>query len=211
VRRHTTRKIIEPANRVGASDLVPGADDVLSVTTVVLFVVTAGCGPHRTPMREPSFTPSPALVSAPPPVRRLYEDLPVAIQPSAEEPDPIANRSLDDLNRDSPLRTLFFRVDSADLDDVARATAAANAELLKRYSGWVISVEGHCDERGTSEYNVALGMRRALAAKIYLISLGIDADRIHTVSFGKEFPLIEGHNEVAWSKSRRTQFVITSK
>jgi peptidoglycan-associated lipoprotein len=184
---------------------------VLSVGVVLFVIVTVGCAAHHAAIREPSFPPSQAIAAAPPPVRHLYEEMPVAARPSAEEPDPIANRSLDDLNRDSPLRTVFFPVDSADLDDVARATASANAELLKRYSGWVISIEGHCDERGTSEYNIALGMRRALTLKGYLVSLGIGADRIYAVSYGKEFPLVEGHNEKAWSKSRRAQFVITSK
>jgi hypothetical protein len=108
---------------------------VLSVGVVVVVIVTAGCGPHRAAIRDPSFSPSQAIAAAHPPIRRVYEDVPVAAQPSAEEPDPIANRSLDDRNRDSPLRTVFFPVDGADLDNVARATASANAELLKSIRG----------------------------------------------------------------------------
>ncbi len=87
----------------------------------------------------------------------------------------------------------------------------ANAEVLKTYRTWVITVEGHCDERGTAEYNLALGDRRALAAKNYLVSLGIPADRIRTVSYGKEFPFDPGHVESAWVKNRRAHSMLTSK
>jgi peptidoglycan-associated lipoprotein len=82
---------------------------------------------------------------------------------------------------------------------------------LKKYPSWIVTVEGHSDERGTAEYNLALGERRAVAVKTYLVSLGISPDRIRTVSYGKEFPFDPGHNEEAWSKNRRGHFVITSK
>jgi peptidoglycan-associated lipoprotein len=94
---------------------------------------------------------------------------------------------------------------------MGRATAQANADLLKKYPTWVVTVEGHCDERGTAEYNLALGERRSVAVKTYLVSLGIPPDRIRTVSYGKEFPFDPGHNEDAWAKNRRAHFVITSK
>ena len=84
-------------------------------------------------------------------------------------------------------------------------------EVLKKYRTWVITIEGHCDERGTAEYNLALGEKRALAAKTYLVSLGVPADRLRTVSYGKEFPFDPGHDEGAWSKNRRAHFVVTSK
>ena len=120
-------------------------------------------------------------------------------------------RSLDELNRNSPFKPVFFDLDSAELDDPGRAIVGGNAELLKKYSAWVITVEGHADERGTAEYNLALGERRAVAVKTYLISLGVAPDRVRTVSYGKEFPFDPGHNEAAWSKNRRAHFVITSK
>ena len=82
---------------------------------------------------------------------------------------------------------------------------------MKKYPTWVITVEGHADERGTAEYNLALGERRAVAARTYLLSLGIAADRIKTVSYGKEFPFDPGHDESAWSKNRRAHFVVTGK
>ena len=86
-----------------------------------------------------------------------------------------------------------------------------NADILKRNLGWVITIEGHCDERGTAEYNLALGERRALAAKNYLISLGITDARVKTVSYGDEFPFDREHTDDAWSRNRRAHFVISSK
>jgi len=87
----------------------------------------------------------------------------------------------------------------------------ANAEVLKKYPTWAVTIEGHSDERGTAEYNLALGERRALAAKTYLVSLGIPADRLRTVSYGKEFPFDPGHDEAAFKKNRRGHFVVTAK
>ena len=87
----------------------------------------------------------------------------------------------------------------------------ANAAVLKKYPTWVVTIEGHCDERGTKEYNLALGERRAVAARTYLISLGLDANRLRTVSYGSEFPFDPGHEEPAWHRNRRAHFVITAK
>ena len=112
---------------------------------------------------------------------------------------------------DSPLKPVFFAYDSDELDDAARQILTANAEVLKTYPTWVVTIEGHCDERGTAEYNLALGDRRALAAKNYLVSLGIPADRLRTVSYGKEFPFDPGHDEAAWAKNRRAHFMLTVK
>ncbi len=126
-------------------------------------------------------------------------------------PDPMAEAAIEVINRNSPLKAVFFAYDSDALDDTARSTMAANAEVLKKYSTWVITVEGHCDERGTAEYNLALGDRRALAVKNYLVSLGIPAERIGTVSYGSEFPFDPGHDEQAWAQNRRAHFMLTSK
>ncbi len=125
--------------------------------------------------------------------------------------DSVAGKSLDDLNRDSPLRPVFFEYDSSDVNDAGRAILQANAGVLKKYPSWVITIEGHCDERGTAEYNLALGERRAVAARTYLISLGVDANRLRTVSYGSEFPFDPAHQETAWSRNRRAHFVITAK
>jgi peptidoglycan-associated lipoprotein len=180
---------------------------------LVALIVTA-CARRQPPVARPMPPPAapPATASVPPPVpppEPVNEPLPVPAQPLADES--ISNRSLDDLNRDSPLQPVFFALDSSDLDDAGRAVVTANAALLRRNPTWVIMVEGHCDERGTAEYNLALGERRAVAVRAYLVSLGIPPGRVTTVSYGNEFPFDPGHDEGAWSRNRRAHFVITSK
>ena len=187
----------------------------ISVVLLVAVIAIAGCNRRRTPVAAPTAPPStttapPPIAAAPaPPPTRVDDALPVPAQPALAD-DAIANRSLDELNRNSPLRPVFFGVDSAELDDAGRAAASANAEVLKKYPRWVVTIEGHCDERGTPEYNLALGERRAAAVKTYLVSLGIEADRIRTVSYGKEFPFDPARTEEAYAQNRRGHFVITS-
>ena len=147
------------------------------------------------------------LTSAPP--TPVAEPRPVPPEPVAE--DPIASRDIGDINKNSPFQPVFFALDSSEIDSKAQQALNANAEIMKKYPTWVISVEGHTDERGTAEYNLALGERRAMSARTYLVSLGISGDRLRTVSYGKEFPFDPGHDEAAWAKNRRAQFVLTSK
>jgi len=187
---------------------------VLRALALVALVLTMACAKKTPPVTTapPPVSVPPAASAAPPAPpapQRVDDALPVPAQPLAE--DTVGGRSLDDLNRDSPLKPAFFPLDSSDLDSEGRAVVSANAELLKKYPTWMITVEGHCDERGTAEYNLALGERRAVVVKTYLASLGISPDRIRTVSYGKEFPFDPGHTEAAWSKNRRAHFVITSK
>lgn len=181
---------------------------------LLMVVVVAACAKKQAPVARTAPPPSapPAVTTpspAPAPPQRVDESLPVPQQPLAE--DEIGNRSLDDLNRESPLKPAFFPLDSAELDDTGRAVVQANAEILKKYPTWQITIEGHCDERGTAEYNLALGERRAVAVKTYLVSLGVSPDRLRTVSYGKEFPFDPGHTEDAYSQNRRAHFVITAK
>ena len=124
--------------------------------------------------------------------------------------DPFAGQPPDVINRSSPLKPVFFAYDSDQLDDVARQTLTEDAQVLKKYPTWRISIEGHSDERGTAEYNLALGERRALSARSFLLSLGIAGDRCSTVSYGKEFPFDPGHDESAWFKNRRAHLVVTA-
>lgn len=119
--------------------------------------------------------------------------------------------TLEELNSTAPLDPVFFDYDKADLRDEARATLQKNAGYLKRFSSTRVNVEGHCDERGTNEYNLALGERRAAAVRDYLISLGIGANRLATVSKGEESPFCADHNEGCWSHNRRGHFIFTAK
>ncbi|NOT25333.1 MAG: OmpA family protein [Acidobacteria bacterium] len=156
-----------------------------------------------------SETPESVTPAGPPPPARV-EDTPVRESEVITE-DGISTRDLEDLNRNSPLQPVFYGLDSSELDETGRAIVTSNAQVLKKYPGWAITVEGHCDERGTAEYNLALGELRAIAVKNYLVSLGIAPARILTVSYGKEFPFDSGHHDAAWAKNRRAHFVITSK
>ena len=109
------------------------------------------------------------------------------------------------------LKDIHFDFDKYDIRPGDADILRENAALLTKNATLKIQIEGHCDERGTIEYNLALGERRANSAKNYLISLGIKADRISTISYGKEKPLDPGHNEEAWTKNRRGHFIILSK
>ena len=103
---------------------------------------------------------------------------------------------------------VFFDFDKAVITAAAEKTLKRQAAWLKQYAGATVTIEGHCDERGTREYNLALGERRATAAKNYLVALGVEASRIATISYGKERPDALGHNEAAWSQNRRGVTVV---
>jgi peptidoglycan-associated lipoprotein len=102
----------------------------------------------------------------------------------------------------------LFDYDSYSLREDARAALDKNAALLRSNAGVNVTIEGHCDERGTAEYNLALGEKRAQAARDYLVAAGIDAGRLQTVSYGKERPVDAGHDEAAWARNRRAQLVV---
>ncbi len=112
---------------------------------------------------------------------------------------------------EGPLRDIHFAFDSADLDEGARSTLRENANWLKDHARAKAEIEGHCDERGTVEYNLALGTKRASAAKEYLVALGIPADRLTTISYGEELPLCHDHNEDCWQRNRRDHFVVVGE
>jgi peptidoglycan-associated lipoprotein len=105
------------------------------------------------------------------------------------------------------LGDIFFNFDSSALSTEAQEQLKQNAAWLKSHAGQSATIEGHCDERGTDEYNVALGERRAVSAKQYLVTLGVGDSKLTTVSYGKERPFDPGHNEEAWAKNRRDHFV----
>ncbi|MBI5179656.1 MAG: peptidoglycan-associated lipoprotein Pal [Nitrospinae bacterium] len=104
------------------------------------------------------------------------------------------------------LDRIYFDFDKFDITAPSRETLAKDAGIIKANPGVKVVIEGHCDERGTSEYNLALGERRASAAKKYLVSLGVDESRLYTISYGEEKPADAGHNEAAWAKNRRVQY-----
>lgn len=109
------------------------------------------------------------------------------------------------------LQTVFFAYDSSSLSSDARSTLESNVAFLKNNPAVEIQVEGHCDERGGVQYNLALGERRAKAVRDYMVAMGVSASRVTTISFGKERPLAFGHDDSAWGQNRRANFVVTSK
>jgi len=182
---------------------------------VLVTIGSAACHKKVQPVARPTPPPPDTVAStssssrppAPPePVRE-----PVLVPPEPIRSDNISASSLEELNKQSPLKPVFFEYDSSELTQEGIAVLNENAAALKRNATWTVTIEGHCDERGTPEYNLALGERRAVAARTYLVSLGISADRLRTVSYGKEFPFEPGHDEGSYIKNRRAHFVITAK
>ena len=108
----------------------------------------------------------------------------------------------------APLLPVYFDFDKSNIKAEQRDRLEKNAAMLKQNQSYRIRIEGNCDERGTSEYNMALGERRAQSAKKYLVNLGIHKDRMHTISYGEEKPLLHGHDEYSWAQNRRDDFVI---
>jgi len=121
----------------------------------------------------------------------------------SREAAPVVDRS-----GESPLASIYFDYDRFALRGDAQGTLRSNAQMLRDNPSWQIQVEGNCDERGSDEYNLALGKKRAEAAKAYLVDLGIDSSRISTISYGEENPAAQGSNETAWAKNRRDDFVL---
>jgi peptidoglycan-associated lipoprotein len=187
----------------------PGAALVLVLT---MALGAAACRRDEPPVARPTPPPPSSTDAASrPPTPPSPVGEPRSVPPEPLSDDRIASASLDELNRNSPLRPVFFAYDSSELTPEARTTLDETAEMLRKYAGWAITIEGHTDERGTAEYNLALGERRAVTAQAYLVSLGIPANRLRTVSYGKEFPFDAGNSEESWSKNRRAHFVITAK
>jgi peptidoglycan-associated lipoprotein len=183
---------------------------------VVAFAAAAACG-RKPPVAQPgpATTPPPATTpTAGPPAGPTTPPTPPSVPSEpAITSNPYDKMTLDEINDParSPFKPVFFEYDSDQLNDTARQVLQENARVLKENATFIITIEGHADERGSPEYNLALGERRALATKSFLVSLGVGGDRLQTVSYGKEFPFDPGHTEEAWFKNRRAHFMVTKK
>jgi len=153
----------------------------------------------------PAVTPPPPAVEPPPPA--LAPPVP-AVAPPAPPVAPAAPVAAREAEKEPPLGDIFFDYDQSLIRPDAKKTLDKNVEWLRGNSTPSLILEGHCDERGTQEYNLALGQRRAKAAQDYLVASGIDEKRIKTISYGKERPFVVGHDESAWQWNRRTHFVL---
>ena len=189
-----------------------------ALVALSLAVMVSACGKKKPPVAAP--TTPPVVIQDQPAVPQPSQPRPTPPEPPRMPPEPvvstlpsddISTKSIDDINKAQVLKPIFFALDSDQIDALGQQVLVENAATLKKYSTWTITIEGHTDERGTPEYNLALGERRALSAKNALAALGISADRVKTVSYGKEFPFDPAHDESAFSKNRRAHFVVTAK
>lgn len=172
-------------------------------TLFLLLVISAlGCA-KKAKVPPPPPPPPPPVQEEAPPVEEKMKTL-------EEEPD-IMSYDLQKLNEMGLLKDIFFDFDKYDIRPDQKPRLDENVQTLKKYPNLRILIEGHCDERGSNEYNMALGWKRANTVKDYLIANGIDASRIETISYGEERPFALCHNETCWSQNRRAHFVIIAK
>ena len=172
-------------------------------TTPILLAATAlvalaGCSKKRPEVLPPAPVDNGALGGPPPPAGGPVGD---AVLPGSNA----------DFVRSVQSNTVNFGLDQYDIDSTARGILDGQAEWLARNPQARITIEGHCDERGTREYNLALGDRRANAAKNYLAARGVDAGRISTISYGKERPLALGSDETSWAQNRRAVTIVVGQ
>jgi peptidoglycan-associated lipoprotein len=178
---------------------------------VLAALVLAGAACHKdkpiTPVPRP--TPTPVVVPANPTPAPTPRDMtPV---PETSEYERIRQTPIDEIDRMGLLGDVYFDYDQADLREADRSALVRNGETLKKFDFLIVTLEGHADERGTIEYNLALSDRRARVAYDYLISVGIAANRIKAVAYGKEIPVCSESNEDCWQRNRRAHFAVTGK
>lgn len=185
---------------------------------VVLLAVTAAglaaCGKKPAPQAPAPPPPTPEVVRPtptppPPPPAATPKPTPPPAPRVPTEDEIFAKKTLEELSGE--LGVVLFDYDKAELTDAGRATLQKNADWLRRWTSTRVMIEGHADSRGTNEYNLALGERRASVTREYLVGLGIPAARITIVSKGEEAPLCRDEAESCWSQNRRAYFVVTAK
>ena len=180
--------------------------------SAALAVAAAGCHkkvPQAAPAPPPPPPPAAPRTPPPPPPPPPPAAAP-APRPLSEE-EIFARKSVDQLNAERPMDDVFFDLDKSVVREDARPALQKDADWLKKWASVQVTLEGHCDSRGSSEYNLGLGSRRATAVKDYLISLGVPTGRVTVVSKGKEQPFCNEADESCWQQNRRGHFVITGK
>src|SRR5215210_2716095 len=155
--------------------------------------------PVQSEPTRPANPPPPPTAPAPPPAAAPTED------------EIFARTTVDELNAQKPLADVYFGYDAIDLNEEARGALQKNLAWMNRWKSTKVMVEGHADSRGTNEYNLALGERRADAVRDYLVSLGLSNDRIQIVSKGEEQPACKEETEACWQQNRRGFFIVTAK
>jgi peptidoglycan-associated lipoprotein len=180
------------------------------VLCIALFVM-GGCR-KNVPQVAAAPPPPPAAPAPPPPPPPPPPPAPAPAPPAPiSEEEAFRRKTLDQLNAERPLGDVFFDLDQSEIRSDARTVLQTNADWMKKWNTTQIMLEGHADSRGSSEYNLALGTRRANSVRDYLVSLGVPATRVTVVSKGKEAPFCMDENEACWQQNRRGHFVITGK
>lgn len=174
-------------------------------------LLTVGACAKKAPVAAPEAPPPPPPTTPAPPPPPPPPPPPSTPSAPLSEEELFARKTLDELNQEQPLQDVFFAFDRSELSEQSIERLSRNATWLKRWASTRITVEGHCDSRGTAEYNLALGERRARAVRDYLVSLGVPNERVLIVSKGKEQPFCDEETESCWSQNRRGHFVITAK
>jgi peptidoglycan-associated lipoprotein len=185
----------------------------LVFSAIVAVAITASACGKKVPPVAPAPAPPPAAAPAspPPPPPPAPAPTPPATPRALTEEEVFSRKSLDQLNAEKPLGDAFFDYDKAEIRGDSRAALQKNADFMKKWPSVVVSVEGHCDARGSSEYNLALGSRRGNAVKDYLLGLGVAANRVTVLSKGKEQPFCTEESEACWQQNRRGHFIVTAK
>lgn len=191
---------------------------ILGMIVVLLFgallIVTTGCGPKPKPKVEPTINLD--SLRAAEEAKRRADSIAAAearrraeeeARRKAEEERLRAEREQEAKDRAS-IKIIYFDFDKSNIRNDMTADVSYNAGLMKKYSKWSVTLEGHADERGTNEYNLALGERRAKSVRDFLVNYGIEANRISVISYGEERPAVRGTGEAVWSKNRRVEFNI---
>jgi peptidoglycan-associated lipoprotein len=186
---------------------------LVSLVAVMVAVAVFAAGCHKkVPAPAPAPPPPPAAPVTPPPPAPPPAPAPAPTPPAPlTEEQVFAQKSLEQLNAEKPLDDVYFELDQSTIRDEARASLQKDADWMKKWTSTQVTVEGHCDSRGSSEYNLALGSRRAEAVKDYLVNLGVPTGRLSVVSKGKEQPFCTDDNESCWQQNRRGHFIVTAK
>lgn len=180
--------------------------NLVSLLMILALVATVGACKKAAPVVEPE--PVEQAPPPPPPKEPVKEVVEDTFKPVKEKPAPEPSLTMQEIIDGGYLSTVYFDFDRSELSESARGQLKSNADWMKSAMGskWNVVIEGHCDERGTIEYNLALGERRANAIRDYMQSLGVNRSRMRIVSYGEERPAVRGRGEMAWAKNRRGEF-----
>ena len=174
---------------------------IIGMLTLSLMIFFTACGKKKVetkPVEKPV-------------VKEVEEKVVKEEKPELTEEEIFAKKSLDELNNEGHLKEIYFNFDKYDIREDAKPILQSNADWLLSHTSVEFVIEGNCDERGTVEYNIALGEKRAKSAKQYLVSLGVPAERIKVTSYGKSKPVVKGIDEETHQKNRRDNFRIVKK